>query len=66
MVGELGGTVDPCAEASTVLSMISISHIIPEILKLGRLNFLVQRLGNIFGDGSMTDDGGAVVSIFVG
>ena len=65
MVGELEGIVDPCAVASTVLNMSSTSHIIPEILKLGRLNFPVEGLGNIFGVGSMTDDGGAVVSIFV-
>ena len=66
MVGELGGIVDPCAEASTVQSMNSISHIIPEVLKLGMLNFLIQRFGDIFEGGLVTDDWGAIKSIFVG
>ena len=59
--------MEACAEASPVLIMSNINHIIPEIVELGRLNLPIGRLGGILwvGVGPVTDGGGAVVSLFV-
>ena len=66
MVGELCRFGDPCVEASNEQSMNSISHIIPEILKLGILNLLVQRFGDNSGGGVVTDGWAAFIPVFVG
>ena len=46
--------------------MNSISHIIPEILKLGIFNLLVQRFGDNFGGGVVTDGWVVFMLVFVG
>ena len=67
MAGELEGIVEACAVASPVLSMSNTNHIILEISRLGRLNFVVEELGGFFcvGVGPVTDDVGTVNFILV-
>ena len=46
--------------------MNSISHIIPEVLKLGIFKLLIQRFGDNFGGGVVTDGWAAFMPVFVG
>ena len=65
-MGGLEGTEDPCVAVSMELQMSIISHIVPQMLMLGNLNFPSRILGAIFEDGEATDDVGVSASIFVG
>ena len=48
MAGELEGIVEACAVANPVLNMSITNHIIPETVRLGRLNFVDEELGGFF------------------
>ena len=65
-MGELEGIEDPCVAVSMELQMSIISHMIPQMLMLGKLNFPPRILGVIFEGCEATDDIGVSASIFVG
>ena len=65
-MGELEGIEDPCVAVSMELPMSITSHMIPQMLMLGNLNFPSRVLGVIFDGEEATDDVGISAFIFVG
>ena len=66
MVGELEGIVVPCVAVSMELKMSTISHIKPQISRLGNLNFPFGAFGDIVGARTLTEDVGVTAVLFVG
>ena len=66
MVGELEGIVVPCVAVSMELKMSTISHIKPQISRLGSLNFPFGVFGDIVGARTLTEDVGVFAVLLVG